>query len=710
MKNVERLILLFTIFAMAYFAVAKCVYAQQADEKQSFRLAPVVVKAEKRIEEAQDVPASITVLEEGDLKDMGIKSTDDLARHVPGLEFVDFGSRRHVLMFLRGIKSLPNGEPSTGYYVDGVNYSKPYMFNFPLFDVEHIEVLKGPQGTLYGRNTSGGVINVYTKQPGNDVSASVGTTFGNYNQKESRGYWSGPLVEDKLFLGIYGMAAYRDGYMVNDVDTGNKDGRYLDGKSGRIKLRYLANDDWEISMTMDAQQHDDGAYTARRTERNGLVKAGRADVDKRYHYSHDYESTQKNACWGTTLISKYETGAGALHSITGYRAYHSDEYIDTDFSPLDVMRKEYVQKDSDFTQEFRMVSPEDKGPFRWLMGTYFFHLRADTETANLFGVDSANPGLKVDFDTERKNVGASLFGQGTYTMFDKLDLTLGLRGEYERASIESSQFNTPAGGPSSLTASMDGSKEFTAFLPKVVLAWHFNDDHMTYGTISRAHRSGGFNDVSAPAGSEVYGEEYSWLYEIGQKSFFLNQRLMFNVAGFHTEIQEEQLPLFKVASMQSYTANAGKSHRTGIEIESRYKLTSDLGLSANLSWLRAEYDEYYDPVIAQDYKGNRVFCVPNYTYGIALDYRRQLSEGWSLFSRADLMGVGSRYFDDANTVKEDPYELVDLRLGVEGEHLDCSLWVKNLFDKEYVAFENTKTGAAEDGAPRMFGVSLDYRF
>ena len=132
MKNVERLILLFTIFAMAYFAVAKCVYAQQADEKQSFRLAPVVVKAEKRIEEAQDVPASITVLEEGDLKDMGIKSTDDLARHVPGLEFVDFGSRRHVLMFLRGIKSLPNGEPSTGYYVDGVNYSKPYMFNFPL--------------------------------------------------------------------------------------------------------------------------------------------------------------------------------------------------------------------------------------------------------------------------------------------------------------------------------------------------------------------------------------------------------------------------------------------------------------------------------------------------------------------------------------------------------------------------------------------------
>ncbi|WP_147820710.1 TonB-dependent receptor [Salidesulfovibrio onnuriiensis] len=691
-------------------AAAPCARAGQEEKKEDLRLEPVVVNAEKRSEEVQDVPASITVLEEGDLRDMGIKNTDDLARHVPGLEFNDFGSRRHGLMFLRGIKNLPTTEPSTGYYVDGVNYSKPYMFNFPLFDVERVEVLKGPQGALYGRNTVGGVINVLTRQPGNEVVFSAGTTLGNFGQKEVRGNWSGPLVEDRLFLGIYGMAAARDGFMENDVDTGGKDGRYQDGKAARMKLRYLANPDWELGLILDAQQHDDGAYSGRRTSRNSLVKAGAVGTDSRYHYSHDFDGSQENECWGATLNSVYETGLGSFHSITGYRDYDSDEDIDADFSPLDVMRKQYVQRDQDFSQEFRLNSSEGDGPLEWLVGTSFFNLHSRTEVTNRMGADHAAPGMKVAFDTDRHNMGASAFGQGTYTFWERFDLTLGLRYEYEHADVDAEQLNTPAGGPASVAASHDGAMHFGALLPKVSLAWHLDDDHMLYGTISRAHRSGGFNDASAPSGKEAYAEEYSWLYEVGLKSMFMDGRLMFNLSGFYTSIDDEQLPLFKTGTMQSYIDNAGKSYRTGIEIESRYRLTEELGLDANFSWIEARFEEYEDPAVGADYAGNRVFLVPNYTYGLGLDYRHALNGDWNLVGRADITGVGSRYFDDGNTVEENPYDLVDLRFGVEGEHLACTLWVKNVFDKEYTVFENTTAGIAEDGAPRTFGMSLDYSF
>lgn len=680
------------------------------DDGEALRLEPVTVSAEKRTQEAQDIPASMTVLEESDIRDMGIEDTSDLAEQVPNLEFNDVGSRRHGLMFLRGIKSLPTGEPATGFYVDDVNYSKSYMFNFPLFDVERIEVLKGPQGTLYGRNSIGGVINVHTRQPGNEVVANVGTTIANFDRKELRGSWSGPIIEDKLFMGIYAMAEESEGYMKNDVDADGGDGRHTDGQAMRLKLRCLASQDWEINLTLDGQQHDDGAYPFRRTARNGLVKAGAFPEDDRYHYSHDYEGTQENDCWGATLTSKYETGIGTFHSITGFRDFDSDEHIDADFSPLDRMVKRYIQNDDNVSQEFRLVSPDEDGPFKWLAGTYFFHMDSENKLTNTFGADSPTPGREVYFKTNKTNSGAAAFGQGTYTFFDKLDLTLGLRFEYEHAEADSTMENTPSGGPTVTAGHMDGSQDFTAFLPKLALAWHFDGDHMAYGTVARAHRSGGFNDASAPAGKESFDEEDSWLYEVGVKSYFMDQRLMLNLSGFYTTIEDEQLPLFETGYMQSYTANAGKSHRMGLEMESRFKVAQGLDLSANFSWIQAEFDEYEDTVLGVDYEGNTIFCVPEYTYGLALDYRRPLNEDWGLFGRINLTGVGSRYFDDANNVKEDPYNLVNLRVGVEGEHLDCYLWAKNVFDEEYVLFENTTAGIAEDGAPRTFGITVDYRF
>ncbi len=696
------------LLIMTFCFISNSAWAHNASSSGLY-LKEVTVKAQKRSQKAQDVPVSISALTDIDLKDMDIKDANDLALHVPNLEFSNFGSRRHGFMFLRGIKSLPNAEPSTGYFVDGVNFSKSYMFNFPLFDVEQVEVLKGPQGTLYGRNTMGGVINVFTKQPGNEIESSLGAEFGNYNSKEFRASWSGPVIEDKLFLGVYGLGAFKDGYMENDTSTNGDDGRHQDGKSGRLKLRYLPTDDLDMTLSFDIQNHDDGAYAMRRTERNSFVKSGKYGVDDPYHYSHDYEGSQKNDCWGVALNSEYQTNYGKLHSITGYRYFDSREKIDADFTPADMMRKNYNQEDSDFSQEFRFASPEEDGPLAWQTGGYFFLLKSNTDITNLYGADSKAPGSNLRFKTDKDNVGGAVFGQGTYTFWKGFDLTMGLRYEYEYASADTYKGQTPAGGSETALVDRDASNSFSKLLPKFALAWHFSEDQTLYGTVVRAHRAGGFNDASAPEAHQAYGEEDSWLYEVGLKSVFFDNRLNFNLSGFYTAIDDEQLPLFMTDSMQSYTANAGRSHRMGVEVDSSFVLMEGLNLSGTFTWMEAEFDRY-SPSEGESYKGNRVFGVPDYTYTIATDYRRNIVGDWGFFGRAELVGIGSRYFDDANTVKEDPYELVNLKVGVEGEHLDVYLWSKNLLDREYVIMENVSAGLAEDGEPRTFGISVDYRF
>lgn len=673
-------------------------------------LETVVVKADKRSGEAQKVPTSMTVFNAADIHDMDIKGVRDLAEVAPNMAFHDFGSRRHALLFMRGIKSLPGGQAGTGFTVDGLNYSKAYMFmGLPLFDVERIEVLRGAQGTLYGRNTTGGVINLYTAEPGDEFLSSASATYGSYGKRELRANASGPLVEDKLYLGLYGLVGGEDSYVENDVATGGDEGRHKKGLAGRMKLRFQGAEDWKTTLSVDGQHHDDGSFPLRRTARNGYVKAGALSPDSRYHYSHDYEGSEKIGTWNVNLNTELKTGIGTLQSITGYQDYNTVEWIDADMSPFDAMRKRVNMDDGDLSQEFRLTSPEGGGPFRWLMGTYLFHFDGGNYILNKYGTAHALNGQSDRFDTDLKNTGAALFGEATYTFASRLDLTVGLRGEYEHTEGRSLWTRTN-GGAVTQRGFFDESEDYTGLLPKLSLAWRFDDDVMAYGAVSKSHKVGGFNSAWVPSGSESYGEEESWLYEVGVKSFLADRRLMLDVAGFYTTIKDEQLTQFMLGTTQGYLDNAGKSHRVGVELESRYKLTEAWTLSANGAWIEARFDEYEDAANGIDYAGKQVFCVPEYTYNLAVDYRDRVAEDWVLFGRLDVSGVGPQHFDDANTVRQGAYELVNMRLGFQWRDLECSLWSRNLFDRHYVAFENTTAGFAEDGRPATFGATVAYTF
>ena len=370
-RNIFKISIFFVFFMVVTANQLAFAKETSADRKISVQVDSIVVTAQKRTQNVQDITDSITVLSDTIIEDAQINDMENLSAHVPGLEFHNFGSRRHSLTFIRGIKSIHTGEPATGYYVDGVNYSKSYMFDFPLFDVERIEVLKGPQGTLYGRNTMGGVINVHTRKPDNETQSELGVTVGSDDMAELKGFLRAPILENRLFLGLSGLVKKCDGYMENDTDANGDEGRHTEGGAGRLKLRFLPSDILDILLSLDGQTYDEGVFPFRRTSGNAFVKKGICPADNIYHYSHDFEGNAETDFWGISLNMDYALSLGTLTSITGYRDYTVDEFIDSDFSPLDMTRMNYIQDEKSFSQEFRLASSESEALFTWLVGLSF---------------------------------------------------------------------------------------------------------------------------------------------------------------------------------------------------------------------------------------------------------------------------------------------------------------------------------------------------
>ena len=723
MKDKAHILFTSTVIAVLGFGLSGLSHAVDYDaesvasgEGNIISLQPYVVKAHKREQLVQNIPEAVTVLSELKIEAASVVNMESLAFQVPGLEFYSFGSRRHSIAFMRGVKNIHTGNPATGYYVDGVNYSKSYMFDFPLFDVESIEILKGPQGTLYGKNTMSGVINVYTKEPGNETQGRLGVEFASHQYLESSISIRHPLIEDRMFSSVSGVTYSHDGYVKNDTPAEGKDGRQMEGTAGRIKLSCRSNQGLDIDFTVDMQRHEGGAFPFRRTERNMFVKKGILSADPAYHYSHDFEGTAEDRFWGAALNVEYELDHHTLTWISGYRDYWDRESIDADFSPFDMSRMQYGQDEESFTHELRLTNSES-ADIRWIVGSYYFHDDSENSLAqefrqgmsdnpnNPFGAETGSQLLKSTGTHE----GTALFGQASIQLLDHLEFTAGLRYEKGDASMDRIKTLTPVSGIPAKMEFPHATNDYDLLLPKVSLSWEMDAYKTVYFTFSSGQRSGGFNTTADP-NYLSFDEETSKLYELGSKLVFANDRLNLDFALFYMEINSEQITQFDADTNTPYIVNAGESHRLGFESELNWALSPVWGLNAGLSLLETEYDQFSDPVLGIDYKGNRVFGVPNYTFNFGLEYRKPWTGQWYLMARTDCYAVGNRYFDDANTVKHSPYQLINLKIGLEGDRFDIYLWSKNLADQQYAQFENTAKGITEDGAPQAFGVSFEYRF
>jgi iron complex outermembrane recepter protein len=679
------------------FAIAK----EKLDEQ--YQLEEITVTADKREEDVQKVPTSITTLSDIQLEDSNIKTAEELFSILPNIHLMKSGPAADLAstVSIRGITQFMSGAPSFGFYVDDVYYNE---YDLNLFDIERIELLRGPQGTLYGRNTLAGVLNIVTKKPDNYWDNRLSAGYGNLNTLSITGVLSGPLVEDKLFIRIAGQHESSDGFMENAFN-GNSSVNGPKNTDGKLYLRYLPTDKLKFDLGLDALK-----YKSKYTDFVLL-----SEIDSNPHKANvDYEGDSLKEAYGANLRTEYQAEDMKLISITAIRQDDNKLDHDMDFTPVDGQIQLYQRDYFTLSEELRFVSDYDNSPLEWLAGLYAFKEEQDHSYVYTLGKDWEYPAMGYfagDYPVtgEGDTTGAAIFGEVSFTFTDSIKLTGGLRYDWETQDLDYNNTSSGAEGSNSTT--------FDALLPKIAASYVANETYMPYVTISKGYKSGGFNIVNSTG--TKFDQEYTWNYEAGIKTNWLDRRLSINTALYHIDWSDLQVNASDGISF--LTTNAGAASSDGIELELFARPTDGLDIVGSLTYTKSSYDEYYvqatsgggfdSPQPAIDFSDNYLPYVPKFKAHFDITYR--LLNG--IFTNLNYTYTGKVYMNNENTLAEGGYSLVNAKIGYEREHFEIYAWAKNLFDEEYatsyVDFRESGGGLwARAGAPQTFGISIQYRF
>lgn len=692
-----------TMSILLSLVASSYIYASEIKNSESIALTDVIITAQKEEDKLANVPISVSVLSGQDIEEQNIIDTQDIANSVSGLSMIRTGSHGIAgFLSLRGITPTMEGEQAIGFFVDDVYFP---MFDSEILDIQRVEVLKGPQGSLYGKNTEAGVINIITNKPQNEDSAFLSVDIGNYNTQKYKVILNKSITEDLYIRGAF-RKYLSDGYFTNKYN-GNDALDKVDGFDGRIALRYLPSDNLDIILSYDRNDYDNG-YTGFTTLQE--TKNNPGDVNT------DFEGESLYTNDKLALKAIYEEDDFTFTSITGISKTENHDKNDLDFSSYDVMRLN-IDKEVEFlSQEFRINSKIGDN-FDYLLGAYASSQKDDQSVG--FDMRQANPtyGIPAFKQTTKSTINTdtyALFAQGNYVFSDFFDITAGLRYNLEKKDIDYKQYyNVDLSAFGKTPSSANKSNDFKQVLPK--LSFNFNlDNHLIYTSFTKGYKSGGFNPLAPSAKYLSYEEEESFNYELGIKSHFLDDRLFTSLSIYHIEIDNQQVEVQLYPD--SITSNAGQSKVDGVELELKYQANDNLLLSFGSSYNDSKFDEYTDNVYdgngnttgTVSYKGKSPTNTPKYTYNVSAKYN--FSEDTYLLGK--LNAYGKMYYDLDNTVKEDAYNIVDLTFNTKVSGFGVKLYGKNIFDKNYAtrAFEYGTSWYARVGSPRTFGISLSKKF
>ena len=685
----------FTVYcAVMLIFSAVSAAAENSDNGEVFMLDTVTVTAEKRGEDIQNVAASVSAVSGQQVEDYVIKSTLDIMSLSPNMYISQPGSSSMTFVTMRGITGSFNNTPAVGFYVDDVYYPS---LDMTLFDIDRIEILRGPQGTLYGRNSEAGVINIITKQPDNEWHGYAGVEAGSYDTYAGKASIGGAVVKDKLFMKAAVSYSESESYFENRYDNSKNGGEYEE-KDARLSLRYEPENRLRFSLIYDYQDYD---YF--KNVQFGSLDGG--SLRKNMSYNEDGED-RKDA-QGILLRTEYDFSGAKFVSITAFRKEKEYSLGDMDFSPVDITTMSYDKDLSQLTQEFRLVSDSYTSKLKWLAG--FFILSEDDNRKYVMWMNYMNmgvgmPGENIVMNSGTETEGYALFGEGTYAFTEKFKVTLGLRYDYEEDSFSYKQRSSGPVSPMFGYGDLDGSTDesYGAWLPKLVFSYGFTDDFMAYASASRGFRSGGFND-SVNMGT-YYEPEFTWNYELGMKSSLFKRRLNINAALFYIDWTDMQVEVMRNGIV--YYENAAKAESTGAELEMSAMPFAGLELKAGVGLTRAEYKKY--DTEAGDYEGKKIQTTPDYTANLGAVYRSSTG----IFASASYSYYGKHYFDTENTEAQDGYGVVNAKLGYESENYEVYVFGRNLFDEEYAVrgVEVSDNWYGRAGEPRILGISVAGRF
>jgi len=684
-------------------------WSQEEQKEEPVAHATMVVVAEKQEDTVQNVPMSVSVMQDGVLESKSVQSFTDFSFLIPNLFVASFSAKRTAIPYLRGI-GAGQGEPAVTTYVDGVPQLSVSSNQFELLDVERVEVLRGPQGSLYGRNTLGGLVHLILKEPGNEFQADLKAEFGEENHQRFNLGLSGPIVKDKLFYRVSGSTFERDGFTTNDLSGEDVD--FQDSTFVRLQLLATPNESWRIKLNTYSQDDRDGGFLL--SDRTGYQLMP-------FHVQFDTPGQADRDLSATSLHVTYHATHFDVTSITSFDQNDAFETTDMDFMPLDYLRRQVTEDQDQVYQELRFSSDDDTwmgAKVNWLVGLTYYgsemtHQAWTEVRPEVTGIPMTSAFLNENYTLDDN--GWAMFGHATLALNSKWDLTLGLRWENETKKWDIAHDQVIGGYPVAVTNGQDEA-DFDDILPKVSLTYHVNPTLNLFGIVSKSYRSGGYNrntTAGYPYSDELYtyDEETGWSYEAGIKGSWFENRLYASFTAFSLDWENRQLSVpLPGQTGQYYLDNVAESRSQGLELELHAALCRYLDLQVGFGSNAAEFKSYIDPTTGLDVNGNQLPQAPDQNSHLALSYHQQFGD---LFVHADtsLARIGQIYYDNANTASQKAVDLIQGRFGISYKGFDVSVWGKNLGDELYfpMAIPHTiipGSWAVRPGNPREVGVSL----
>ena len=713
----KKQLILSVLISCSLLAVAQT----QKDTTRMVALNEVVINSLKETSPKQ-TPVSSTILSSKLINTAQITNVRDLSGLVPNFYIPNYGSAMSTTSYIRGIGSRNSGQ-SMGLYVDNVPYFEKSTFDFDFYDIRQIEVLRGSQGTLYGRNAEGGIVNIYTLSPLYYQGTKLSVTGGNY------GLWNVKAahyakINDNLGVSVSGYYNQDNGFFTNAA-TG-KDADATTSAGGRAKL------DWNITPKLKAQYTfnldyvDQGAFPY-----GAYDKATNKVAQPNFNDTSSYKRTMVT----NSLFLQYKTKDVVFSSTTSHQYYSDDMRMDLDYTAANKMALEQLQRQNSFNEEITLKSITNSN-YQWSFGATGFYQTIDMNSPlNMKNYHLTIPGF---FNTT--NYGAALFHQSTLNnlLVDGLSLTAGLRLDYEDVNLD---YNTYVDQYAAVKFSGKQDVTFTELLPKVSLKYVWSDRQFVYATASRGYKTGGFNvqmfsDLltnALPPLSEMnpdirktilYKPEFSWNYELGGQCLAFNDRLKSSIALFYINVDNMQLAKIFSSTSGRVITNAGQVASKGFEISMDANLGGGFSAGVNYGYANATFKNYTDTLksysntgqvvyTAVDYKGKHVPYAPQNTLSLSGTYEHAFKHALidRLMATVQYTGIGKIYWTEDNTVSQGFYSLLNAKVGVTKGAFGLELWAKNLSKTEYNAFYFYSGGNfGQQGKPMQLGATLKVEF
>ena len=748
-----------------------------AQEEQPEGIEEITVTARRREENLQRTPVSIAAFTAAELEERSSTSLDDLGKMTANLTFTkgSAANRNTAQVFMRGVGQADNSltyDPGVAIYIDGVYLARMQGSVLDLVDIERVEVLRGPQGTLFGKNTIGGAVSIVTSKPTGEFGGKARVRFGNYGRLDSNLKLDFPLREGTLAGRVAFATSTSDGYSKNLVTGSRWDADKMLG--ARLSLLWTPSETAEIWITADRMQQNQGngggscvvldpnnrsfatttfprpvyfgrpwslfGFNSDPAGGSGLTGAEECqrsqEASKDYDFFADGRNRSDMDTWSTTATAEFQLGDKTLKSISSWRRMEWSRAFEFDYTPLIVGSNEQRpnNQQNQWSQEVQLLGTALEDRLSWITGIYWFNEKSDFNSVNAIALfPNANSGNRRGIEA----LSYAAFGQFTYQLTDKLSLTAGARRTHERKYF-SNAFLTRRPfklnpGPEDLMlrpdiSVMDDSQRFNSWTPMGNLSLQLTDDLLLYTTWSRGFISGGLNfrPPAANPGLVPYDPATLSSWEVGVKSTWLDNRLRVNFAAFNNDYEDMQISVFRANAAGDFVnlfQNAGEATIRGFELEMVAVPLPGLQLSAGLGITDAEYDEFLDldPItgITSDRSHLDLHRSPKRSLNASISYEFPAMEYGTLTLRTDYYMQSKVYLhvDNDEGLSQDQYGVLNARanFALSDGNTEIAAYVTNATERFYnraaVALKQfLGVGYTAWGEPRMYGVELVRRF